>query len=167
MRVFACSLGTLRQHLGWTILSLNDFNGGFDLPHPAAFFCLGYPHISNSESQLNPRIVTVASVRRCERWEDLSEVSIPTSILASFVLEMRKRFERPKMIGPDAVFPLVYFVIRRHNSGRTDSDRGLIVDAEMFADTGRGFTLAGSCCIAISPTDLNNTRRGNDLATQL
>jgi hypothetical protein len=42
--------------------------------------------------------------------------------MPSFVPEIRKGFERLKMIYPDAVFPPVYFVTGRRNSGGTDSD---------------------------------------------
>jgi len=40
--------------------------------------------------------------------------------MPSFVPEIRKGFERLKMIYPDAVFPPVYFVIERRNSGETE-----------------------------------------------
>jgi hypothetical protein len=59
-----------------------------------------------------------------------------TEKMQSFVPEIRKGFERLKQIYPDAIFPPVYFVIGRRNSGGTDSESGLIIGAEMFADTG-------------------------------
>ena len=46
---------------------------------------------------------------------------------------IRVAFHRLKALYPAAVFPDVYFVIGRMNSGGTSSDRGLIIGAEMNA----------------------------------
>lgn len=57
--------------------------------------------------------------------------------MQSYVSEIRKAFVQLKEMYPDAIFPPVYFVIGRRNSGGTDSDNGLIIGAEMFADDSR------------------------------
>lgn len=57
--------------------------------------------------------------------------------MQSYVSEIRKGFVQLKEMYPDAIFPPVYFVIGRRNSGGTDSDNGLIIGAEMFDDDGR------------------------------
>jgi Predicted Zn-dependent protease (DUF2268) len=48
--------------------------------------------------------------------------------------EIRAAFRRLKDIYPDAVFPDVYFVIGRFNSGGTSSSHGLLIGAEMYRD---------------------------------
>jgi hypothetical protein len=72
-----------------------------------------------------------------------------TEQMQSFVPEIRQGFERLKQIYPDAIFPPVYFVIGRRNSGGTDSDNGLIIGAEMFADTGSRIHLSEVVSIVI------------------
>ena len=47
---------------------------------------------------------------------------------------IRAAFRRLKAIYPDAVFPDVYFVIGRFNSGGTASKHGLLIGAEMYRD---------------------------------
>ena len=59
-----------------------------------------------------------------------------TERMQSFVPEIRKAFKKLKQIYPEVMFPPVYFVIARRNSGGTDSSNGLIIGSEMFADTG-------------------------------
>ncbi|MGH7470161.1 MAG: DUF2268 domain-containing putative Zn-dependent protease [Longimicrobiales bacterium] len=48
--------------------------------------------------------------------------------------EIRNVFRRLKELYPAAVFPDVYFVIGRLNSGGTVSSRGLLIGAEMYRD---------------------------------
>ena len=47
---------------------------------------------------------------------------------------IRAAFHKLKDLYPDAVFPDVYFVIGRFNSGGTSSDHGLLIGAEMYRD---------------------------------
>lgn len=48
--------------------------------------------------------------------------------------DIRAAFRKLKQIYPDAVFPDVYFVIGRFNSGGTSSNHGLLIGAEMYRD---------------------------------
>ncbi len=50
---------------------------------------------------------------------------------------IRAAFKRLKALYPSAVFPDVYFVIGRFNSGGTSSNHGLIIGAEMYSDPAR------------------------------
>jgi hypothetical protein len=50
---------------------------------------------------------------------------------------IRAAFHRLKSIYPPAVFPDVYFVIGRFNSGGTSSRHGLLIGAEMYRDPAR------------------------------
>lgn len=50
---------------------------------------------------------------------------------------IRKAFHEFKRLYPEAVFPDVYFVIGRFNSGGTASRNGLLIGAEMFRDPAR------------------------------
>jgi len=50
---------------------------------------------------------------------------------------IRKAFREFKRIYPAAVFPDVYFVIGRFNSGGTASRNGLLIGAEVFSDPAR------------------------------
>lgn len=62
------------------------------------------------------------------------DVRANTLKMQTYVPEIRKGFVQLKGMYPDAIFPPVYFVIGRRNSGGTDSANGLIIGAEMFAD---------------------------------
>lgn len=72
-----------------------------------------------------------------------------TEKMESFVPEIRKAFENLKTIYPAVKFPPVYFVIGRRNSGGTDSSDGLIIGAEMFADTGSRVNLSDLVSVVI------------------
>lgn len=50
---------------------------------------------------------------------------------------IRAAFRKLKAIYPPAVFPDVYFVIGRFNSGGTSSKHGLLIGAEMYRDPSR------------------------------
>lgn len=50
---------------------------------------------------------------------------------------IRAAFHKLKDLYPAAVFPDVYFVIGRFNSGGTSSDHGLLIGAEMYRDPSR------------------------------
>ena len=50
---------------------------------------------------------------------------------------IRKAYRALKAIYPEAVFPDVYFVIGRFNSGGTASNNGLLIGAEMYRDPAR------------------------------
>jgi hypothetical protein len=50
---------------------------------------------------------------------------------------IRAAFRKLKELYPAAVFPDVYFVIGRFNSGGTSSDHGLLIGAEMYRDPAR------------------------------
>ena len=91
-----------------------------------------------------------------------------TEKMQSFVPEIRKGFVRLKQIYPDAIFPPVYFVIGRRNSGGTDSGNGLIIGAEMFADTGSRIHLIDVVCIVIHELiHYQQQAHGEDLTTQV
>jgi uncharacterized protein YjaZ len=88
--------------------------------------------------------------------------------MQSFAPEIRKGFEHLKQIYPDAIFPPVYFVIGRRNSGGTDSDNGLIIGAEMFADTGSRVHLTEVVCIVIHELiHYQQQAQGEDLTAQV
>jgi hypothetical protein len=91
-----------------------------------------------------------------------------TEKMQSFAPEIRKGFEHLKQIYPDAIFPPVYFVIGRRNSGGTDSDNGLIIGAEMFADTGSRVHLTEVVCIVIHELiHYQQQAQGEDLTAQV
>lgn len=48
--------------------------------------------------------------------------------------DLRAAFRKLKDLYPPAVFPDVYFVIGRFNSGGTSTDHGLLIGAEMYRD---------------------------------
>jgi hypothetical protein len=48
--------------------------------------------------------------------------------------DIRAAFRKLKAIYPEAVFPDVYFVIGRFNSGGTSTKHGLLIGAEMYRD---------------------------------
>ncbi len=50
---------------------------------------------------------------------------------------IRAAFRQLKTLYPAAVFPDVYFVIGRFNSGGTSSSHGLLIGAEMYSDPGK------------------------------
>jgi hypothetical protein len=50
---------------------------------------------------------------------------------------IRAAFHKLKDLYPDAVYPDVYFVVGRFNSGGTSSDHGLLIGAEMYRDPAR------------------------------
>lgn len=58
-----------------------------------------------------------------------------TSKIAGFEPKIRAAFFKLKEIYPDAVFPSVYFVIGKMNSGGTLTDKGLLIGAEMYGLT--------------------------------
>lgn len=54
----------------------------------------------------------------------------------SFEPKIRKSFQNLKEIYPEAVFPDVYFLVGRMNSGGTLTKTGLLIGIEMYAKTG-------------------------------
>lgn len=91
-----------------------------------------------------------------------------TEKMQEFVPEIRRGFERLQQIYPDAIFPPVYFVIGGRNSGGTDSAKGLIIGAEMFADTGSRIHLTDVVSIVIHELiHYQQQATGNDLTTQV
>jgi hypothetical protein len=89
-----------------------------------------------------------------------------TEKMQSFVPEIRRGLQRLKQIYPDALFPPIYFVIGRRNSGGTDTENGLIVGAEMFADTGSRIHLSEVVCIVIHELiHYQQKAKGEDLMT--
>ncbi|SRR5579863_10316111 len=69
--------------------------------------------------------------------------------LQTFVPEIRQGFMRLQAMYPAAVFPPVYFVIGRRNSGGTDTEHALIIGAEMFADSASRLHLSDVTSIVI------------------
>lgn len=59
-----------------------------------------------------------------------------TAKLDSFEPRIRSSFQNLKEIYPDAVFPDVYFLVGRMNSGGTLTRTGLLIGVEMYAKTG-------------------------------
>jgi hypothetical protein len=51
--------------------------------------------------------------------------------------EIRADFRRLKELYPPAVFPNVYFVVGRFNSGGTSTDHGLLIGSEMYREASR------------------------------
>lgn len=89
-----------------------------------------------------------------------------TEKMQNFVPEIRKGFRRLKQMYPDACFPPVYFVIGRRNSGGTDTENGLIIGAEMFADTSSRIHLSEVVCIVIHElTHYQQKAKGEELIT--
>ncbi|MGD8426946.1 MAG: DUF2268 domain-containing putative Zn-dependent protease [Balneolaceae bacterium] len=83
---------------------------------------------------------------RIKSAEDLAQVvnshpryyaSARESILriTDYEATIRKAFHKLEALYPDAVYPNVYFVIGRMNSGGTTSAEGLLIGAEMFGRT--------------------------------
>jgi hypothetical protein len=66
-----------------------------------------------------------------ERYEAARQVS---STVAEVEPAIRAVFHELKARYPDAVFPDVYFVIGRFNTGGTISQRGLLIGTEMYPD---------------------------------
>ncbi|HUA13809.1 MAG TPA: DUF2268 domain-containing putative Zn-dependent protease [Verrucomicrobiae bacterium] len=96
------------------------------------------------------------------------DVRANTEKMQGFIPEIRKGFERLKRIYPEAVFPPVYFVIGRRNSGGTDSENGLIIGAEMFADSGSRIHLDEVVCIVIHELiHYQQQTKGSDLTAQI
>lgn len=56
----------------------------------------------------------------------------PSLKIAGYEKQMRASLSKLKALYPEAVFPDVYFVIGRMNSGGTLSDRGLLIGVDMF-----------------------------------
>jgi hypothetical protein len=56
----------------------------------------------------------------------------PSLKVAAYENQIRANFRRLKEIYPEAVFPDVYFIIGRMNSGGTLSDKGLLIGVDMF-----------------------------------
>ena len=95
-----------------------------------------------------------------------SQVRANTERMQHFVPELRQDFVRLKTMYPDAGFPTVYFVIGRRNSGGTDSKNGLIIGAEMFADTGSRIHLSDVVSIVIHElVHYQQQTHGTDLTT--
>jgi|HubBroStandDraft_5_1064220.scaffolds.fasta_scaffold43474_2 uncharacterized protein YjaZ len=100
-----------------------------------------------------------------EKYYD--DVRANTMQMQDYVPEIRKGFVRLKEMFPDAIFPPVYFVIGRRNSGGTDSDNGLIIAAEMFTDDNRSrIHLTDVVSIVIHELiHYQQQTHGNDLTT--
>lgn len=58
-----------------------------------------------------------------------------TQRVSSFTPQMRQSFRKLKELYPAAVFPNVYFVVGRMNSGGTTSYNGLLIGVEMYGRT--------------------------------
>lgn len=55
----------------------------------------------------------------------------------TFEPAIRSSFRKLKRVYPDAVFPPVYFVVGRMNSGGTLSEKGLLIGVDMYGKTDR------------------------------
>src|SRR5215213_1811350 len=56
----------------------------------------------------------------------------PSLKVAAYENQIRANFRKLKEIYPEAIFPDVYFIIGRMNSGGTLSDKGLLIGVDMF-----------------------------------
>jgi hypothetical protein len=56
----------------------------------------------------------------------------PSLRVALYEKQIRANFRKLKELYPEAVFPDVYFIIGRMNSGGTVSDKGLLIGVDMF-----------------------------------
>jgi len=75
---------------------------------------------------------------RIRRDRSRYEASRPaTGRVSEMESQIRATFHALKELYPDAVFPDVYFVIGRFNSGGTVSSAGLLIGAEMHPDPAR------------------------------
>jgi hypothetical protein len=89
-----------------------------------------------------------------------------TKKIESLVPDIRKAFGRLRGIYNDAIFPPVYFVVGRRNSGGTDSTNGLIIGSEMFADTGSRIQITDVVSIVVHELiHYQQQTHGTDLIT--
>jgi hypothetical protein len=72
--------------------------------------------------------------RSRQRYESRREATLR---VAEAEPGIRAAYRSLKTIYPDAVYPDVYFLIGRFNSGGTASPNGLLIGAEMFSDPAR------------------------------
>ena len=56
----------------------------------------------------------------------------PSLRVASYENQIRANFRKLKELYPEAVFPDVYFIVGRMNSGGTLSEKGLLIGVDMF-----------------------------------
>jgi hypothetical protein len=73
------------------------------------------------------------AVRKYPRY--YASIRASTGRIAEMEKAIRASFHALKDLYPDAVFPDVYFLIGRLNSGGTTSDRGLLIGADMYGRT--------------------------------
>lgn len=76
------------------------------------------------------RLAETVTTRR-ERYDAARQSSLT---MGEMEPEIRSVFHAMKARYPDAVFPDVYFVVGRLNTGGTVSQRGLLIGAEMYSD---------------------------------
>lgn len=70
------------------------------------------------------------TVERADRYYRSARAS--TLRVAEFTPAIRESFRKLSRLYPEAVFPDVYFLIGRLNSGGTTSEAGLLIGAEMY-----------------------------------
>ena len=58
----------------------------------------------------------------------------PSSRIKDFTPQIRKSFRRMKEIYPNSIFPDVYFLVGRMNSGGTTGPSGLLLGADMYGN---------------------------------
>ncbi|HSL69099.1 MAG TPA: DUF2268 domain-containing putative Zn-dependent protease, partial [Longimicrobiales bacterium] len=78
------------------------------------------------------RLAELVTSRR-DRYEAARQSSLTVDTMEQ---PIRAVFRRLKGLYPAAVFPDVYFVVGRFNTGGTVSQRGLLIGAEMYANHG-------------------------------
>jgi hypothetical protein len=83
---------------------------------------------------LSAEDLAVSVVRNRARYDSLRLARVDVSQIEPAI---REAFRRLKSIYPPAVFPDVYFVIGRFNSGGTATKHGLLIGAEMYSDATR------------------------------
>lgn len=72
----------------------------------------------------------VDSIERAPKY--YAALREPSMKLASYETKMRASFRKLKALYPESVFPDVYFLIGRMNSGGTTSDKGLLIGVDMY-----------------------------------
>ncbi|WP_339793298.1 DUF2268 domain-containing putative Zn-dependent protease [uncultured Imperialibacter sp.] len=70
-----------------------------------------------------------------ENREQYERIRTGSQALPSREDEIRSYFSRLKALYPGAIFPDVYFLIGRNNSGGTISGKGLLIGVEKYEDT--------------------------------
>jgi hypothetical protein len=81
------------------------------------------------------RMLAATIASRPRFYASIREVTMAIDTAATVRIAIRQSFHRLRELYPAAVFPDVYFVVGRLNSGGTAVPAGLVIGAEMYART--------------------------------